>query len=155
MPFEDGVFDAVISLDVLVHAAVEEYAAMAELRRVLRPGGPLLLNLAAFDALCGRHDAAVHGVRRYTPARVRALAERHALSVDFLTCWNMTLAPAIWAWRRIGLVRSSEESDLRPTSTWLNACLRKLVATEWRIARYLPLPFGTSVFAVLRRPLDS
>lgn len=153
LPFDDAVFDAAISLDVLVHAAVDEHAATAELRRVLKPGAPLLLNLAAFDSLWGPHNEAVHDCRRFSPARVRTLAQRHGLAVDFLTCWNMTLTPAIWMWRRLGLLRKSVTSDLRPVPPWVNDCLRTLAGIELRIARNVPLPFGTSVFAVLRKHL--
>jgi SAM-dependent methyltransferase len=155
LPFHDGFFDAVILLDVLYHARVDEDAALAEVRRVLKPGGPLLLNVAAFDALRGPHDAAVHGTRRYNPARVRSLARRHAMDVDFLTCWNMVLSPAIWARRRIGLAASSEKSDLQPTAGCVNAVLRILADMEWHVSQRLPLPFGSSIFAVLRRRVDS
>lgn len=156
LPFSDRLFDAVISLDVLYHAAVEEDTAMAELHRVLKPNAPLLLNLPAFDVLRGTHDLATHGRRRYTPAGVRALAQRHGFHADFLTCWNTTLAPATWLLRRgRRTAHPLAKSDLRPLPAWLNACLRALARLEWRVANILPLPAGTSVFAVLRKARDS
>src|SRR5215472_18309519 len=39
LPFADSSFAAAVSADVLCHTAVQPQAALAELRRVLRPGG--------------------------------------------------------------------------------------------------------------------
>ena len=47
LPFAAASFDAAIAADVLCHAAVDPAAALAELRRVLRPGGRLVVNMPA------------------------------------------------------------------------------------------------------------
>jgi SAM-dependent methyltransferase len=152
LPFRDRCFDAVVSLDVLVHAAIDEAAALGELGRVLRPGGVLILNLAAFDTLRGAHDAAVHGVRRYSPRRLRELAAAHGLAIERWTCWNTTLLPLLWAWRSFGRVSGSQASDLRLAPNWVNKALAGVMRAEWMIADRVPLPLGSSLFAVLRRP---
>ena len=41
--------------------------------RVLRAGGRLILNVAAFDFLKGAHDCAVDVNRRYTQRQLRTL----------------------------------------------------------------------------------
>lgn len=46
LPFDDGAFDRALCLDVLEHLAFEEQPrALAELHRVLRPGGELLVSV--------------------------------------------------------------------------------------------------------------
>jgi len=47
LPFRDGTFDAIVSLSTLDHfrSAVDLDAGLGELRRVLRPGGTLILTL--------------------------------------------------------------------------------------------------------------
>src|SRR5881397_3434762 len=57
LPFADESFDAVVSIDVLCHAGVEEAQAVEEAVRVLRPGGRFLVQVPAFDWLRGEHDA--------------------------------------------------------------------------------------------------
>ena len=73
LPFADAAFDCVTSFDVLYHRWVEDdRAAVAELARVLRPGGVLLLRVPALRALWGAHDEAVHSRHRYTRGEVEA-----------------------------------------------------------------------------------
>ena len=59
LPFPENAFDYVLSIDVWSHAGVDDALAAHETHRVLRPGGRLILNLAAFEFLKGAHDCAV------------------------------------------------------------------------------------------------
>jgi SAM-dependent methyltransferase len=62
MPFADGTFDALWSIWVLEHIPNPE-RALLEIRRVVKPGG-LLLMAPAFD--CSRFNAHGYGVRPYS-----------------------------------------------------------------------------------------
>src|SRR5262245_12182683 len=54
LPFPAATFDVVTSFGVIYHrAVVDERRALAEFRRVLRPGGFALVRLPAFDWLRG------------------------------------------------------------------------------------------------------
>ena len=66
LPFTDGAFDLVTSFDVLYHRWVtDDRAAVAELARVLRPGGLLFVRVPALRLLWGAHDEAVLSRHRY------------------------------------------------------------------------------------------
>ena len=65
LPFAANSFATVITADVLCHAAVEPMTALAEIRRVLRPNGRLIVNMPAFRALLSAHDVQVHNARRH------------------------------------------------------------------------------------------
>jgi ubiquinone/menaquinone biosynthesis C-methylase UbiE len=154
LPFPEGDFDFVLSLDVLSHAGVDDSLAMHEMYRVLRPGGRLLLNLAAFDFLKGAHDCAVDVDRRYTRPQVRTLLEGANFRVERLTYWNASFAPPIallrWLSRRRAQI-AEPRSDFRPLPPFLNALLKRVAALELNASHHISLPFGTSLFAVARK----
>lgn len=57
LPFKDGMFDAVVAFHVLEHVDDRERAA-AEARRVLKPGGTLLVRVfSTGDMRCGKGKA--------------------------------------------------------------------------------------------------
>lgn len=160
VPFPDGSFDAVVSLDVLYHREVaDDLAAARELGRVLRPGGILLLNLPAYDSLRSAHDRVIHTARRYTRPRVARLLAAAGLEPIRVRHWNTFLFPLAAAmrlggrlWATLARQPSREESDLYPLSPWLNETLRRVV--QWELAlldRWDP-PFGLSIVALGRKP---
>ena len=154
LPFPDAEFDVVISLDVIVLHGIDDAKAVRELHRVLRPGGQLIMNLAAFDFLRGSHDAATNMARRYTRPQLATLLQNAGFTRHRMTYWNMSLMPAVAAVRwmsRRKAQRPDVHSDLKPMWPPLNAALAAIAQTEFAISRALPLPLGTSLFAVARK----
>jgi ubiquinone/menaquinone biosynthesis C-methylase UbiE len=154
LPFPADSFDFVLSLDVWVNEGVDDALAAHETYRVLRAGGKLILNLAAFEFLRGAHDKAVGAVRRYTRPQVRALLEGANFENERVTYWNFALTPPIafmrWLSRR-RLAAGEARSDFRPLPSLANTFLKRLTTLELTASRHLSLPFGTSVFAVARK----
>jgi ubiquinone/menaquinone biosynthesis C-methylase UbiE len=154
LPFAQDSFDFVLSLDVWSQAGVEDALAAHESHRVLRAGGKLILNLAAFELLKGAHDRATDVVHRYTRRQVRALLEGANFEIERLTYWNAAFTAPIalmrWISRR-RLNRETPRSDFRPLPRLVNAALQRVATLELTASRHLSLPFGTSVFAVARK----
>ena len=154
LPFAQDSFDFVLSLDVWSQGGIDDALAAHETHRVLRPGGRLILNLAAFEFLKGAHDCATNVDRRYTRRQVRALLEGANFEIERLTYWNAAFTAPIalirWISRR-RLHREAPRSDFRPLSPFVNAALQRVAALELTASRHLSLPFGTSLFAVARK----
>ena len=94
VPFPSGAFDLVTSFDVLYSLEDEdERAAMAEMHRVLKPGGYAIINVAAMDALRGDHSVLSHEVRRYS-RHCSTNGSRAPDSIDRLTYTNFAIAAA-------------------------------------------------------------
>jgi SAM-dependent methyltransferase len=94
LPFPPGAFDVVTSFDVIYHDWVsDDRAAVAEMARVLRPGGVLLVRVPALEALRGAHDAQVHAPRALPPAR-ELRPRRRALQLLQLAAAAAALRPA-------------------------------------------------------------
>ena len=75
-PFPSGLFDLATSFDVLYSLEEpDERAAVGELFRVLKPGGFLVVNVAAMPMLTGDHSVLSHERRRYTRSTLRLRKE--------------------------------------------------------------------------------
>lgn len=143
LPAADAVFDAVVAYDVLEHIP-DDTGAVGEIRRVLRPGGHLMVAVPVDMRLWSAHDVAVGHVRRYSRETIVELIAAAGFAVEQVTPWMVLLRPAV-AWKR----RSSTGSDLDEVPRWLNTALRGVVTAE----RHLPvrqLP-GVSVLVRARR----
>ena len=154
LPFDDAVFDVLLSLDVIVLHGIDDTKAVREMHRVLRPGGQLIMNVAAFDFLRGSHDAATNMARRYTRPRLARLFENAGFHKHRMTYWNMSLMPAVAAvrWASRGKAQQPDvRSDLQPMWPPLNAALAGIAHAELALSRSVSLPFGTSLFAVARK----
>ncbi len=149
LPFADGCFGTVIAADVLCHAAVAPSLALAEIRRVLQPGGRLIANMPAFRALMSAHDAQVHNARRMNKAETVAMLESAGFRVLSAGYWNGLLLPLMIVQRKI-LARSSSRSDVAAFPPWLDRMLHAMTALERRLP--FPLPAGGSVLAIAERP---
>ncbi len=153
LPYADATFDAIISLDVLDADDVDPARAVAEFGRVLRPGGLLVLNLAAYQWLLSYHDRAVGQSRRFSLGEVRRLLAGAGLVVVTGTYWNTLLFPFMVLRRKV-FPSAAGGSDVRPFPASVDAFFRRLVGFERRlIGAGWRLPFGGSVLCVARKEL--
>jgi SAM-dependent methyltransferase len=158
LPFREGSFDAVLSLDVIYHRqVVDDAAAVAECARVLRPGGTLLLHVPAYEWLSGAHDRATHGIRRYTRERVRSLVEGAGLDVSVLTCRNAVALPFAILRRRLGLGvgygdARGTASDLAPLPGAIDSALALGGRIENACLSLASIPAGLSVWCKAIKP---
>lgn len=150
LPFNDSIFDFVVSMDVLYHSMVkDDRKALDELRRVLKHGGLLILNLPAFEFLRGSHDVAVHTKRRYTRRDLREKLTSAGFEIEKITYRNSILFPAIFL-RRV-LTRRNSDSDLQQMSNTLNSILTGILSFENRILSRMSIAFGSSLFCIAKK----
>ena len=154
LPFKDNSFNAVVSLDVLYHRGVtDDVAALKEFKRVLKDGGIVIVNLAAYDFLKGPHDEVVHTRERYTREKLRARVEAAGLKVERITYRNTLLFPIFLAVRTLQRFSGAKakESDLSMPVPPINTLLRMILALENALLSSVNLPFGSSIFCVARK----
>jgi SAM-dependent methyltransferase len=156
LPFPDASVDVATSFDVLYCLDDEaERTAVAEMWRVLKPGGVVLVNVAALDSLKGSHSALTQEIRRYTKDRLRRLLTGAGFTIERLTFANMSTFPVTWLlrWRErvTGRADTASEGDLQVPPGPVNAVFNALLAAEAQIMRVADLPIGTSIICVARK----
>ncbi len=153
LPFPDASFGAVVSIDVLCHVAVEPARALGEMRRVLQPGGTLVLNLPAYEWLRSAHDARVYNARRFTRSGAARLLQDAGFAAISGRYWNSLLLPLMVLQRKVLQRRPDAPSDVTQFPAWIDATLHAVSETErWIAGHGLPMPGGGSVLMLATRP---
>ncbi|MGH9218839.1 MAG: class I SAM-dependent methyltransferase, partial [Vicinamibacterales bacterium] len=158
IPFPSATFDLVTSFDVFQCLPDDvERSAIAEMARVLKPGGWLLLHVAALEILHGKHSVLSEEVRRYTPARLRSIVEHGGFLIERLTFDHMSLLPMmlpVRVWHRMraagGKVEAGEGEITVPIAP-VNAALTALVSLEAMALRAVNMPIGSSLMCLGRK----
>jgi SAM-dependent methyltransferase len=161
LPFADESFDLITSFDVLVQIPGEraDEKALAEMFRVLKPGGAAFVRAAAYEWMRSGHDRALNSQRRYTLKDLSKKMEDAGFIVLRKTYANTLPFPLAVVRRLIlkpvGL--SDKGSDVKPfppSMQWLNRVLTKALSAEARFLKRRPdanLPFGLSAICVGRK----
>lgn len=133
LPYAAEAFDVVLSLDVLVHfQRGAEGPALAEFARVLKPGGLLVLRVAALDILRSRHSEFAHERQRFSRRRLERAVSQHGFRTLRCTYANALLMPVALARFRIWepLLRKPPQSGTAPVAPWLDRMLYLALAAE-------------------------
>jgi 2-polyprenyl-3-methyl-5-hydroxy-6-metoxy-1,4-benzoquinol methylase len=141
-PGADGSFDLVVCQNVLEHIADDE-GALAEMARVLRPGGHLALLVPSGPKLFGSLDDAYGHWRRYSSGDLSAIVGATGLVIESLRPMN-TLGIAGW-WAK------KHRPGARVGSTSLSAY--EALVSMWRpLEERLRPNVGLSLVCIARKP---
>jgi SAM-dependent methyltransferase len=154
MPFAADSFELAASLDVIEHLE-DDLSALRELRRVVAPGGALLVTVPAYQWLWSGHDEINHHHRRYTRRSLFHVAEQAGWEPVRTTYFNSLLLPVAIALRGLDRLSSSKTTesslDLWVPPSPLNWLLERPLALEAAlIGRHGRIPAGLSLLAVFR-----
>lgn len=153
MPFSDGQFKLATSLDVIEHLE-DDVGALRELRRVVAPGGCLVVTVPAYQWLWSGHDVLNHHHRRYSVKTLLAAAREAGWECARCTHFNSLLLPVAITLRALDRLtpRATESSlDLWVPPAPLNWLLERPLHFEaWVTAHGGRIPAGLSLLAVLR-----
>ena len=156
IPFAGASFDLATAFDVL--ACLDDRTqqlALREMRRVLRPGGALLLNTAALPFLKGQHAVFGHEVHRTTRRRLRGALGEAGFRVERITYTNFSVFPLVLPVRLlqrfVGLSTPEETGvDIAVPPRLVNATLSILLDLESKALRVANMPIGSSLLALAR-----
>jgi SAM-dependent methyltransferase len=151
LPYDDGAFDLVTGLDVVEHMD-DDLAGLREMRRVLRPGGRVLLFVPTFMFLWGVQDDVSNHRRRYRLPELRRVLEQAGLEIERMTYANITFFLPILLMRKLmRLTGIKAESENNINVSALNGVLGSLFGAESVVLRFMNIPFGVSGLCVARK----
>ena len=154
LPVPDARFDLVTSFDVLYGLPDEvEHAAIAEMARVLKPGGWAIVNVAALPWLRGNHSVLGGELRRYRRQDLRDKLEAGGFRVTRSSYTNFSIFPIVAGIRATQRLSGHVESDaeISVPSAPVNAALSALLGLEAAALRVVNMPIGSSVMAVAQK----
>lgn len=157
LPFGDGSFDLALATDVIEHVT-DDRAALNELRRVVAPGGRLLVTVPAYPWLWGPHDEIYHHQRRYTLASLRSSLAASGWTPLVYSYFNSLLLAPVAVVRLAARVRHTKPDrrlDVNLTPPALNRLLLAPMELEATlIRRGMRFPAGVSIGIVCRCGTD-
>jgi SAM-dependent methyltransferase len=134
--------DTIICLNVLEHVH-DDQLSLGTMRRLLQPGGRLVLLVPALPAIYGSLDRALGHFRRYTPAELERKYDAAGLRLRHREYFNLAGVPGWWFTGRV----LRREIIPRGALRWYDA-----LVPLFRLERLLPWRVGQSLIAVGERP---
>jgi ubiquinone/menaquinone biosynthesis C-methylase UbiE len=157
-PLPDASVDATVLLNVLEHIR-DDRGAVAQLVRILKPGGVAVIEVPAGPHLYDAYDEYLQHERRYTARTLRALLEGCGLEVVEQSHLGFSVYPAFVRVKRRNqkLGASSVEARRRVVessiqSTKSGSLLKWALRLEALAGRWVSYPTGIRTVAVARRP---
>ena len=150
LPYDDGTFDLVTAFDVVEHMD-DDLAGLSEMRRVLRPGGRVLLFVPTFMFLWGVQDDVSNHRRRYRLPELQRVLVQAGFEIERSTYANITFfLPILFVRKLMRVMGIKAETENNINVTALNGVLGRVLGAESAILKYVNIPFGVSGLCVAR-----
>jgi ubiquinone/menaquinone biosynthesis C-methylase UbiE len=160
VPVRDGACDAVVSANLLEHVR-DDTGALAEMWRVLRPGGRAAIIVPAGPGMYDYYDKFLSHERRYRRGELADKARSAGFVVRQDAFIGSFIFPAFWTVKKLNRLRHRNLSDTgvrelverdirRTTSSRLGAATAQL--ERQMLSRGKTLPFGIRSLVVAERP---
>jgi hypothetical protein len=141
-------------LDVISDNCLKDpKAALCEAYRVLKPQGLFFVRVAAYKWLWSAHDVKVATGQRFTLSELNSLLADYGFTPIRLTYACTFLFPVALLRRLQGkfFPGTIKSSDVRPFPRAINYLFKLPFMLEAFLIKYINLPFGLSVVALVKK----
>ena len=152
LPFATGAFDVAVAITV-INCVPDDRTAIAELARVVRPGGAVLIFEPAFRSLRRAHDKTVHTIHRYRRSELVERMRSAGLHIHRSTYLYWFLTPPAAALAVAERIRphSNQDAGSDVERSAFAGTFARLAAAERRYVASHDIPIGTTVAVVATR----
>lgn len=148
IPFRSGTFDLVTILDAIEHEK-DDRLVLDEIRRLLCPGGILIVTVPAFQFLWSGHDVAVSHVRRYSLGQITEIVAEAGFTTLKTSYFVSFLFPLVAVYRMLSKKKTGKpKANMTRFPPLINVIFEKMLGLEDLIIQKAGLPFGLSAVVV-------
>lgn len=147
VPVRDGAAAVVCLLDVIEHIP-DPGPTLVDARRMLAPGGRLVVTVPGHPRLWSQADEALGHVRRYSRPALATELRRAGFQPTFLSHVFSWLVAPVWVKRRGGGGGDDPGLGLDVASPAIDRMAAILTRVERAVIRRVGLPMGTSILCV-------
>jgi len=151
IPYPENFFNLITALDVIEHID-QDIDALKALRSRLTEDGKAIITVPAYMFLWSAFDDMNEHKRRYTLTELNTKLVQAGFTVEKITYYNTLLFPIVFVVRMLNnVLKRDGASDVDMPNAPLNFVLRMIFGMEQYLLRYINLPFGVSILAVVRK----
>jgi SAM-dependent methyltransferase len=143
--------DLIFLMDVMEHID-DDALFLQNVIESMKIGAYLLISVPAHPFLFSSWDVALNHHRRYTKKGLFKLISREGGIISQMTYYLSYLVPPIYLIRVIGRkFYHSNNCEFPPVSPFINRILLQLNWIELKMQSFLPMPIGSTLFAMITK----
>jgi SAM-dependent methyltransferase len=151
IPYEENFFNLITALDVIEHVD-RDIDSLKAIHSHLVSDGKAVITVPAYMFLWSKFDELNEHKRRYTLTELNAKLVQAGFTVEKISYFNTLLFPIVFVVRMLNnVLKRDGSSDIDMPSWPLNLALEKIFGIEKYLLKFISLPFGVSVLAVVRK----
>lgn len=154
LPFKSNFFHVITCLDVIEHIE-EDKKYLEELRRILKPGGTLVLFVPAINLLWSQLDVRSHHIRRYSKSSLSKIAKAAKFIISDARYFNYLLFLPVLPIRLFQKIPFFKNNGLGADLVVRNKLVNKILyfiffIDVWSI-KWLSPPVGISILLIAKK----
>lgn len=151
IPYEENFFDLIVALDVIEHID-QDVDSLRAIRSRIVENGKAIITVPAYMFLWSAFDELNEHKRRYTLTELNTKLVQAGFKVEKISYFNTILFPVIFIVRMLNNILGRDgASDVDMPSQPVNYILKKIFGIEKFLLKFINLPFGVSILAVVRK----
>ena len=142
--------DVIFLMDVLEHIEFDEIF-LDELFAKISSGARIVLSVPSLSFLMSSWDKTVGHFRRYDKKAIKLLFSKFDCEIEYITYGFSYLVIPTYIIRIIMSSSDSSNCEFPRVNSFINSLLLLLNKIEIIFHKYIPIPFGTSLFCVIKK----